>query len=129
MLTREIDVVKKDMNEKLKIFRESVTSAAGAGADNGKNHEEWLQDMAGMSRKISSLKNAMEYELGIRDGVHADKKGTLLAMCDNHRRMYSQYTKSCFRDKDSQRTYILIPKRKTLAKTTSTPLTPNDDEE
>jgi hypothetical protein len=58
--TREMDI-----KNKLKIFRESVSGAAGAGAGIADNHKERLQDVAAMSRKISLLKNAMEYELGI----------------------------------------------------------------
>ena len=83
----------------MKSFRENVSGAVHAGAGIAKNHEECLQDIAAMSRKISPLKNAMEYELGIRDGLHADKKKIQLAMCDNYKRRHT-YTKKGGRGKD-----------------------------
>ena len=92
--TGQIDVIKEDIKEKLKSFRENVSGAYNDGAVDGgagiaKNNEECLQDIAAMGMKISPLESTMEYELGIRDGLHADKKGAMRAStCENHRRMY-----------------------------------------
>ena len=99
-----------------------------SGAGIAKNQEECLQDIAAMSRKISPLKNAMEYELGIRDGLHADKQKTQLAMCDNYRRS-QKYTKKGGRGKDGKQYTILVPTHKKLTERPLTPPTPNDEEE
>ena len=89
-----------------------------------------MQDIAAMGMKISPLKSTMEYELGIRDGLHADKKGAMRAAFENHRRMYDdnyertvrqEYTKSAYRRNDGKRFCVLLPKRKRLAETTLTP--------
>ena len=127
-ITREMDVIKKDIMEKLKSFRENVSGDVHAGAGIAKNHEECLQDIAAMSRKTSLLKNAMEYELGIQDGLHADKKKTQLAMSDNYKRRH-MYTKKGGLGKDGKRTYILVSKHRTLSERPATPPTPSDEEE
>ena len=87
--TGQIDAIKEDIKDKLKRFRENVCrvhnqNVNGAGNDGAK----CLQDIAAMGMKISPLKSTMEYERGIRDSLHADKKGALQAAGENHRRMY-----------------------------------------
>jgi hypothetical protein len=123
--TKEMDVIKTDIKELLKSFRENVSGPEGADAG---NHRECLQDIAAMSRKISPLKNAMENELGIRDGLHSNKTRTLLALRNNYRQR-NEYTKKGYCGKDGKRYTMLVPKYKRLAERPSTPPTPNDDEE
>ena len=127
--TRKMDVIKKDVMEKMKHFRENVSGAAAAGAGTAKNHEECLQDIAAMIRMISLLKNNMEYELGIQNGLRVDKKKSQLAMCDNYKRRHKYTKKKCFRNKDGKRFSILVSTHKTLTHRPSTPPTPNDEKE
>ena len=70
--------------EKMKSFCRNVSDAAAAGAGIAKNLEECLQDIAAMNRMISLCTNVMEHELGIGMGLHANKKATHKALCNNY---------------------------------------------
>jgi hypothetical protein len=123
----DIDVIRNDIRKELKIFREYVSSGGGIDASDVKKHEECLLRIAVMSRKLSLLVKGMEHELGIRDGLYAVKKQTMLAMRYNYEQRH-RYTKSCFRDRSGKRSYVHIPKHKTLTKRSLTPPTQNDEE-
>ena len=137
--TGEIDAIKEEIKEKLKRFRENACrvhnqTVSGPGNDGAK----CLQDIAAMGMKISPLKSTMEDELGIREGLHADKKLAMRAASENHRRMYDEtyertvrqeYTKSVYRRNDGKRFCVLLPKRKKLTATSLTTQTRNDLEE
>ena len=86
----QIDVIKEDIKEKLKSFRENVSGADNGGADIvSKNNKECLQDIAVMGEKISPHKSTMEYELGIRDGLHMRTKRE---PCGRHARTIDECT-------------------------------------
>jgi hypothetical protein len=155
-ITKEMDVMKGYIQEKLNSYRENVSRSdyiAGSG-----NHTECFQDIAAMGRKTSQVKKAMENgmelgielgigqglqddvedlednfkkemdvnkamqigkELGIRQSLYDDKTQTLTELQVSTGRANENYTKKVVRLNDGRRRYILLPKKRMLAKKTS----------
>jgi hypothetical protein len=86
---------------------------AGSG-----NHTECFQNIATMGRQMLLVKKAMEIgkELGIRQCLHENKAQTLIQLKVSTQQTNENYTKKSVCGNDGRRGYILVPKKRMLAK-------------